>query len=204
MVPPVTPQRTISSFYCYHNKIAHNDLDRDPKILKVYEEDLANNVERLVFSMHFLENGRLNLFEPATPLHRFYMHSYDPYSPPPLPILTNRVLCTIDPESRPPLESFIVGMPFNFSHQKDVYVDWSDEGVCQTSFLALGMTECPDRVSGQPRVFIMQAQESIVADCSHEVDLEDGRRNSSWTPLALLAGFKVQVFHQEMNDTKKS
>lgn len=84
-------------------------------------------------------------------------------------------------------------MPFHAKHLEDLSVDWHNAPVCQTFYLALGMSEYTYSKGDMlhPNVFVMQAEEpAIVSGCDHSVDLDSGRRQSGWKALALLAGWR--------------
>ena len=81
-------------------------------------------------------------------------------------------------------------MPYYGIHTYSIFVDRQSMPVCQISYFALAISTTLNQ-HGQTDVFIVQADSYLsVGSCDHNIHLDKGRRSSSWTALALLAGFK--------------
>ena len=146
--------------------------------------------DHLISNMQFVGNDTmLNLYRMGHPVHKFYTKWADPSSGRSGPILSNTAWVEIDPSSEY-VEEFEIGMPFHGFHTNSVSVDWQPSAVCQTSYLALGISKTANQYNNFD-VFIVQATCHVpAADCDHGVHLEDGRKLAGWHALALLAGWR--------------
>ena len=151
---------------------------------------------RQIFTPFFSSSDRaINFHLPGSPIHNWYTYSTSPASTTGT-ILPNTAYLTLDalPSSPDtvsiPSYSFKIGIPFHGHHTASVSVSYSAAPMCRTSYLALG--ECTDgQLEGGNNMFICMTEiDSSPALCSHAVNLDAGRRSSSWTALALLAGWK--------------
>ncbi len=136
------------------------------------------------------DNKTINFYQPGDPVHRWYTHSCDPDASESGPIWKNRVHLDLENEER--WQAFHVGMPFHGVHTISVLVSHQTIPLCAISFLAIGIHHDLDPFKTDSfDAFIVQAEShSPSTSCSHIVDLESGRRNSSWKAIALLAGWR--------------
>ncbi len=136
------------------------------------------------------DNKTINFYEPGDPIHRWYTNSCDPDAPESGPMWKNRVHLDLDNEER--WQAFHVGMPFHGAHNITAYVSQQTIPVCVTSFLAIGINHDFDTYNNDSYdAFIVQSEtHSQSAGCLHLVDLDSGRRSSSWKAIVLLAGWR--------------
>lgn len=151
---------------------------------------------RQIFSPFFSTSDRaINFHLPGSPIHNWYTYSTSPSSStgtilPNNAYITLNALSLSDDSVSGPSYSFKIGIPFHGHHTGFISVSYSAAPMCRTSYLALG--ECTDAdFHGGNNMFICMTEiDSSPALCSHAVNLDAGRRSSSWTALALLAGWK--------------
>ena len=87
--------------------------------------------------------------------------------------------------------SFSVGIPFTGIHSYNVDVDYTDALMCRTSYLAIAIERDQPEDDTSKNAFIVQSDHDISrVTCAHTIDLDAGRRSSSWRALALLAGYR--------------
>ena len=88
---------------------------------------------------------------------------------------------------------FEVGMPFHGVHIKHNMMDESSgREACHTTYLALGISCGGYEGSNQRHAFIVQAEcREPARSCSHQINLDNGRKLSVWEAVALLAGWKM-------------
>lgn len=136
-------------------------------------------------AIQFTQCGRsLNFYKPGNPIHKGYMDQCDPNGSV-TQLLSNRDLVKV--ENGDEREEFAIGMPFHGVHSGGVQIGGHAAPMCIHSFLAIGMSLADD----QSNVFIVQTHSHLpTSRCSHHVDLDGGRRNTTWGALALLAGWR--------------
>ena len=145
--------------------------------------------ERLMSNCQFVDNdSKLNFYEAGVPIHSWYTNCSNRVYDENGPILLNAALIDIGNDGA--RSEFEVGMPYYGIHTYSVYVDRRFMPVCQISYFALAMSKALNP-HGQRDVFIVHTDSHLpVGSCDHNVHLDKGRKSSSWTALALLAGFK--------------
>ena len=146
--------------------------------------------DRLISNCQFVDNdSKLNFYEPGAPIHSWYCTLCpNPADEGNGPIYSNTAW--IDVGNSGAGQEFEVGMPYYGIHTYSVFVERRSLPVCQISYFALAMSKALNQY-GQTDVFIVHTASNLpVGSCGHEIDLDKGRRSSSWTALALLAGFK--------------
>ena len=148
--------------------------------------------ERQIFKTQFVDNDKkLNLFKPGNPIHSWYTTACNPTREECDPLLSNFAFINISTDDSYADGEFEVGMPFHASHFDGVTVDGQNALVCETSYLAIGISRNCNRFSKHPDAFLVQAEDRVqAASCRHEVKLDDGRRLTRWKAVALLAGWR--------------
>lgn len=145
--------------------------------------------DRLISNCQFVDNDtKLNLYKAGAPIHSWYTSCPNPLDEESGTILSNTA--SIDIENDGTRQAFEVGMPYYGIHTYSVFADRQLMPVCQISYFALAMGKTLNQ-HGQTDVFIVYSDSYLpVGSCDHNVHLDKGRKSSSWTALALLAGFK--------------
>lgn len=143
----------------------------------------------MISSCQFVDDdSKLNLYKAGAPVHSWYMSCPDPAEEDSGSIWSNTAF--IDSENDGEHQAFEVGMPYYGIHTYSVFVDRQSMPVCQTSYFALAMSKTLNEC-GQTDVFVVSADSYLsVGSCDHKIHLDKGRKSSSWTALALLAGFR--------------
>ena len=151
--------------------------------------------ERYIFGVQFVEDDKkLNFYKPGNPVHSWYTAICSPAGSECNPVLSNFASINIGTNETPVNTEFEVAMPFHAAHFGNITVDWQTAPVCQTSYLALGITRGVCRTSRHPDAFVVQANSHVSAiDCTHEIRLDEGRKLASWKAVALLAGWRQSV-----------
>lgn len=166
--------------------------DENPEVLRIGEPfglPSYMDEDHQIFSVQFVENDKkLNLFKPGCPVHSWYTATPSPADEECGPFISNTPIIALDPNESVRMEGFAVGMPFHGTHFDSSTVDWPIAPICQTSYLALGINKQRDH---SHHAYIVQADsQHPTIGCDHQVYLDKGRRNRSWTAIALLAGWR--------------
>ena len=148
--------------------------------------------ERQIFGVQFVENdSKLNFYQPGNPVHSWYTTMCNPAEKECGPLLSNFAFINIGFNEGSLNIEFEVGMPFHGSHFEDVAVDGQPAPLCQTSYLALGISRSIDETCSHQYAFLIQADCHVPASaCRHDIDLDKGRKLVSWKAVALLAGWR--------------
>ncbi len=146
-----------------------------------------NFKDRQVFRMQFVRHDHtLNLYKPGDPIHSWYTHALSPFESECGPVFRNQALIDTGAKELFGYSECELGMPFHGAH-----FDGQPDPLCQNSYLALGISRNVNEISGHPNAFVVQADCHVrAAGCNHKMDLDNGRRVTSWKPVALLAGWR--------------
>ena len=170
-------------------------VDSSPTQLTFIDPPARNNdvvPQRLIFNPSFSASDRvLNFFRPGSPIHNWYTNSTSASSSSSGPIHPNLAYVTLDPEDIP--QPFQIGIPFHGSHTPSISVSYSNTPMCRSSYLALGhctATYTPLNPGGGNMFIVTADHDTAPTSCTHNINLDAGRRNSPWRALALLAGYR--------------
>ena len=168
-------------------------VDPHPAILKLQHPRSPSYIysdatePTLIFDARFTSNSQtVNLFAPGSAIHSWYTNACQPNASDNGPTFENRAIVEMDPGAEV-WEEFSISMPFHAIHHTDTTSVPNAGPFCQFSYLAIGMSKTHDFESN---VFVLQAKDATLGPCTHEINLEQGRRLATWKPLALLAGWR--------------
>lgn len=180
----------------FHSTVHANHPLADPNPQSLTYTDSTNRTDtiltRLIFTPSFSASDRvLNFHMPGSPIHNWFTNSTSPSSTTSGPIHSNLAHITIPPSLV--YSNFKVAIPFHAHHTPSINVSYSTAPFCRTSYLALGECTDSDFVGGpnSSNVFIVTGDIDTAPHlCNHVPNLDAGRRNSTWTVLALLSGWR--------------
>ena len=131
----------------------------------------------------------MNFYAPGQPIHYWYTNSSSPSARESGAIHANSEWLNLGHNED--LVHLAVGIPFHGAHTANVSVSYTDALMCRASYLALAISKHSEDDGVKESAFVVRSIiDTSPLMCSHSLNLEAGRRSSSWEPLAVLAGFK--------------